>query len=146
KPARCQRGMVSALTTIKFCFHRDQYFRARTQKTLSNGVRRGRGCLRLKTRSCCRRATFSSQRLRREPERRINEVRTSSTVCNIATCYRGLPVNGNWLNCCKQRRTEIWRATGVFSARYPCPESITWCQNPYALALDNLVSDSIFTE
>src|ERR1019366_9431950 len=103
--------MVSELTRIRDCFHRGQYFRARTQKSLSNAVKRGRGCLRLKTTSCCRSARFSSQRLRREPKRRINEVRPSSTVCNIATCYRRLPVNGNWLNCCKQRRTEIWRAT-----------------------------------
>ncbi len=99
KLPRCHRTTVSGVTTIRACFHRGQYLSARTQKSLSNTVRRGRGCLRIRTASCCRRARFSSQRLRCVRKRRTIEASKSPMVCNMAGCYRESPVDGNALCC-----------------------------------------------
>lgn len=64
KPARCQRTTVSGVTTIRERFHADQYRRATTQKSLSNGPSLGLGCLRFSAVSCCCRARFSRSRSR----------------------------------------------------------------------------------
>jgi hypothetical protein len=63
---RCHRTTVSGVTRISDCFHEDQKRCAITQNNLSTKVSLGRGCLRLRTISCCRNAKFSMRRLRRE--------------------------------------------------------------------------------
>jgi hypothetical protein len=75
KPARCQRTIVSGVTTIKASFQADQNWRAMIQKSLSMRPIIGRGRRRFKTVSCCRRARFSktsSVRLRKRRTRTPN--------------------------------------------------------------------------
>jgi hypothetical protein len=91
-PARCQPTTVSGLTTMRVCFQPDQNLWT-TQKSLSSKHRRGLGCFRLNTRSCCRRVRFSSIRLRRERKQRSSKFRTRPMACNMAACYRKRPVD-----------------------------------------------------
>ena len=70
-PVQAEAGAMPAdhglgVTTTRACFQADQKRRASTQKSLSRGLRLGRGCLRLSTASCFRSAKFSSRRLCRE--------------------------------------------------------------------------------
>jgi transposase-like protein len=51
-PDRCQDTTVSGLTMRSACFHPDQNFRAKTQKSVSNTASFGLGCFRLGTASC----------------------------------------------------------------------------------------------
>src|ERR1039457_1509510 len=69
-PARCQRITVSGWTRSKTRFHSDHTRRKRTQNNLSESLKRGFGCFRPKTASCCRSAKFSRRRFRREQKNR----------------------------------------------------------------------------
>jgi hypothetical protein len=71
KPVRCQRTTVSGVTMMRYCFQADQTRRAITQKSLSKRPRRGRGCRRFSTASCCRSTRFSKTRFPRLRKRRI---------------------------------------------------------------------------
>jgi RHS repeat-associated protein len=64
-------------------FHAGQSRWAITQENLSRAFSLGRGCLRLNTVSCCRRARFSSRRPRREQNRRAIVPTQSRIVANI---------------------------------------------------------------
>jgi len=77
-PALCQRTTVSGWTKISACFQSDHKCRKSTQNNLSETATRGRGCLRFKVMSCCRRARFSRSRSRRELEHRAT--RTSRSL------------------------------------------------------------------
>src|SRR5664279_3630450 len=84
-PDRCQRATVSGRTIMSAFFHWAQNRRARTQKSLSMAPSLGRGCWRLKTASCWRRARFSSIRLRRVRNPRSTAPSQSRDRSNMAT-------------------------------------------------------------
>ena len=75
KPARCHRTTVLGVITMSDCFHPDQNVRTKTQKNLSNIPSRGLVRFRFQTASCCRRARFSRNRLRRVRKRRRLDVK-----------------------------------------------------------------------
>src|SRR5664280_2174133 len=84
-PDRCQRTTVSGRTITSAFFHWDQNRRATTQKSLSMAPSLGRGCWRLKTASCWRRARFSSIRQRRVRNPRSTAPSQSRNRSNMAT-------------------------------------------------------------
>src|SRR5258707_7272188 len=65
---------------MRNCFQSEQIWRAAIQNSLSRKVSRVLGCRRLKTASCCRRARFSSRRLRRALNRRAMVPRQSRMI------------------------------------------------------------------
>src|SRR4051794_16784257 len=79
-PARCQKITVSGLTRMSASDQFVQIRRTTTQNRRSNGFSLGRGCLRLYTASCCRRAAASIPRRCRA----IRNARTYASVANRA--------------------------------------------------------------
>ena len=63
KPARCQATTVSGLTMTRTWLHPGQSRRSRVQNTRSRIRSRARGCFRLSTPNCWRRARISRPRL-----------------------------------------------------------------------------------
>ena len=93
RPSGSYRVAAPPHTMMRTRFQSDQNLCASTQKSLSNAASRGLGCLRFRTASCCRRARFSSKRLRRVWKKRQIEASKSPMACNMAGYYRRLPVN-----------------------------------------------------
>ena len=87
-PARCQRTTVSGWTKINACCHPDQNRFSTTQNYRSKIANRGCGCLRFQTESCCRRARFSSSKLRRERKCWIARIDKSLNRRSIIPVYR----------------------------------------------------------
>jgi hypothetical protein len=83
KPSRCHPTTVSGMTTISAFFHSDQSRGAVIQNNLSRTFSLGPRCRRLNTASCCRRARFSSRRLRREQGKRAIVPKQRRTMVNI---------------------------------------------------------------
>ena len=74
-PARCQPTTVSGFTTTSTLAHLDHQRRRPSQKRRSQRLTRGLGFLRLRTPTCCRRATSSSPRSCRERKKAPNQER-----------------------------------------------------------------------
>ena len=74
-PARCQPTTVSGFTTTSTLAHCDHQRRRPIQNRRSHGLIWGRGFLRLRTPTCCRKATSSSPRSCRERKKAPNQER-----------------------------------------------------------------------
>ena len=74
-PARCQPTTVSGFTTISTLAYLDQQRRKPSQKRRSHGFNFGLGFLRLRTPTCCRKATSSSPKSCREQKKAPNQER-----------------------------------------------------------------------
>src|SRR5262252_240655 len=74
-PARCQPTTVSGFTTTTTLAHFDHQRRRPSQNRRSHGLNWGRGFLRLRTPTCCRKATSSSPRSCRERKKAPNQER-----------------------------------------------------------------------
>jgi hypothetical protein len=88
--ARCQRTTVSGVTTRSDFFQSAQNRRARTQKSLSIGWSRARGCLRFSTASCCRSAKFSKSSVRCERKQRASNPNHSRKKGNMENSHSKL--------------------------------------------------------
>ena len=89
KPSRCQRTTVSGWTRINARFHPGHSRRNITQKNLSGTANCGRGCFRLSSPSCCRRARFSKSRSWRERKTRTNRKGTRLRRRTIRPVFHG---------------------------------------------------------
>jgi hypothetical protein len=98
-PALCHRTTVSGFTTMRACSQPDQNLLTKTQRSLSNVTSRGLGCLRFETSSCCRRARFSSMRLRRVRKTRRIDAKRTRMRGSMARRYRESLVKSNGLCC-----------------------------------------------
>ena len=74
-PMRCQPTTASGFTTTSTLAHFDHQRRRPSQKKRSQRLNRGLGFLRLRTATCCRRATSSSPRSCRERRKEPNQER-----------------------------------------------------------------------
>jgi hypothetical protein len=87
-PARCHRTTVSGVTKRRACCHPVQNLCAKIQKTLSNTVTLGLGCLRFNAASCWRRTKFSRSRSRRGRNTRLIAPSKSPNRFTMSCCYR----------------------------------------------------------
>src|SRR5215472_15642966 len=88
KPARCQPTTVSGFTISNALAHFDHQRRRPSQKRRSQSLNWGRGFLRLRTPTCCRKATSSSPRSYRERKNTPNQERKTRRNRIMGPVYR----------------------------------------------------------